>query len=143
MSTLLQLVSTSMLGIQRDSLLSIKLCRSLVSGIQLEISRVNTDGGVDSQRKLKFFPSLCEGSDELDEPPLPNGPRKNFDKDLFPKTTESGNKKTRSDAYSLEIRVAGVCALLDISCNGFTELLHSSLDSLAIRRDLFGIGDIF
>jgi hypothetical protein len=61
-----------------------ELCRPLVNGIQFQVSRVNTDGGVDGQGKLEFFPSLREDADELKKPPFPDGPSKDFDEDLFP-----------------------------------------------------------
>ena len=115
----------------------------LVNGIQLEISYINTDGGVDSHRQLKFFPPLCKDPDKVKKPPFPNGARKNFDKELFPDTARSGNEISKSDVYSLEIRVASVCALLDVSRDSFAKLLHSSLNRLTVRRDLLGIGHIF
>lgn len=115
----------------------------LVSSIQLEISRVNAGGGVDSQRKLKIFPPSREDPNELKEPLFPDRPRKNFDKDPSPESTGSGNKKFKSGVYSPEIRIASVCALLDVFRDSFAELLHSSLNRLTARRDLFGIGHIF
>jgi hypothetical protein len=127
---------------RRAGLLSSELCRPLINSIQLEVSRVNAGSGVDDQRKLKFFPSLCEGPDELKEPPFPDGPRKDFNKDLSP-GTRSGNKKLESGVCSPEIRVASVCALLDVSRDSLAKLLHSSLNRLTVGRDLLRIGHIF
>ena len=70
-----------------DSLPSSELCRLLISSIQLEISRINAGGGVDSQRELKLFPPPREDLDELKEPPFPNGPCKNLNKELSPETS--------------------------------------------------------
>lgn len=128
---------------QRDSLPSSELCRLFVGSIQLEISRVDAGGGVDSQRELKLFPPPREDLDELNEPPFPNGPRKNFDKELSPESTVSRNEKFKYGVCSPEIRIASVCTLLDVFRDSFAKLLHSSLNRLTARRDLLDIGHIF
>jgi hypothetical protein len=102
---------------------SSKLRCPLIDSIQLEVGRVNTDGGVDGQRKLKFFPSLGKDPDELDKPPFPNGARKNFDEDLFPAITRLGAKIPGYGARLLEIRIAGVCAFLYVFRDGLAKLL--------------------
>jgi len=126
-----------------DSLPSSELCRLLISSIQLEISRVNAGGGVNSQCELKLFPPPREDLDELKEPPFPNGPRENFDKDPSSESTGSGNKTFKYGVYSPEIRIASVCTLLDVFRDSFAKLLHSSLNRLTAWRDLLGIGHIF
>lgn len=45
--------------------------------------------------------------------------------------------------YLLEIRVTSIRTLLDVFRYSLTELLHSALDRLTIRRDLLRIGHIF
>ena len=78
---------------------------------------------MDGQRKFKFFPSLGKDSNELDEPPFPDGARKDFDKDLFPETTKLGTKMPKCSACLLEIRIASVRAFLYVFRNGFAKFL--------------------
>ena len=119
-----------------------ELRRPLINSIQLQISRINTNGDMDGQRKLEFFPSLCEDADELEKSPFPDRPGKDFDEDLFPDTPRSGYEKPKSGVRSLEVRVTSVRTHINVIRNGLAEPLHSALDCLTVRRGLSGIGHI-
>ena len=115
----------------------------MIDGLQLDIGCVNTDGGVDGQRQYKVSLSLCEDLDELVKSSFPNGPRQNFQVELCPDTTGSGDNKLRPLTHSLAICVASVCAFLDVFCDCFAELLHSSFDRQTIGGGLLGIFHMF
>lgn len=111
------------LGYVKGGVLASKFRCPLINSVQLEVGCVNTDGGMDGQRKLEFVPSLGKDSNELKKPPFPNGARKYFDEDLFPETTKLGTKMPKSGVHLLQIRIASVRALLYVFCNGFAKLL--------------------
>ena len=95
---------------------------------------------MDSQRKFEFFAPLCEDTDELQKPLFPDWPSKNFDEDFFPGISScSGREELESGAYSLEVCVASIGTLLDFFCDSHTEILHPSLDCLAVWGDFIGI----
>ena len=112
----------------------------ILDGIQLQINCVSNSSDVQGQRKLEIVPSLGEDLDEFDKPPIPDGPRENFDNQFFPDVSpvcDAGDQKVF--VRSLEIRVTSITAFPDVLCDTITKLLHPSLDRLAIRANTLRI----
>ena len=63
--------------------LLVQLSRPLINSRQLEVRLVDTNGGVNSQRKFEFAPPLRESRDELHESTFPDRTRENLDENLL------------------------------------------------------------
>lgn len=66
-------------------MLLIQVRGPLIDGIQFDIRHINANGRVNGHCEFKLPPSLCKDANEIDKPPFPDGPGKNFNEEFLPK----------------------------------------------------------